>query len=381
MKVGLDLRTLMNGSKSGIPGFTYSLVSNILRKDTQNDYFGFFNSYKNLRPPSLGENIEIKELGYPNKILNPSLRFLNYPHLDKIIPSDIFYMPHFNFNAFSENAYKIITVHDLSFLRYPEFFSYKNNLWHKFIQAKKTLKSFDKIVAISKNTKNDIVELLNIPEDKIEVIYSGIDSQYNALNTDELARSVLKQKYNLPDNFILSLGTIEPRKNIDSLIRAFDIFSEKSKGDFFLVIAGGMGWKYKNVLKEYEKAKHKDKIIFLGFVDEEDKNELYNLASLFVFPSYYEGFGFPPLEAMRAGTPVISSANSSMIEILDDSAYFIDPYDINDLSNAILNVLNNEYLQRTLIDKGVENSQKFSWGKSSDGYISLFKGYKQKNII
>ncbi len=374
MKIGIDLRTLMSGSKSGIPGFTHSLVSEITKKDTQNEYFGFYNSYKNLLLPTLGNNIHIKKLGLPNKILNSSLRFLKYPKIDKLFSSDIFYMPHFNFNAFSKNCYKIITVHDLSFMRYPEFFSRKNNLWHSLIEVERTLKSFDKIVAISKNTKNDLIELFNIPETKIEVIYSGVSDDFKPLSDNSAHLLEVKNKYNLPDRFILSLGTIEPRKNIDSLIRAFDIFSKKDKGDTHLIIAGGMGWKYKKVLNEFSNAKHKNKIRFLGFVDEKDKNSLYNLAEIFVFPSYYEGFGFPPLEAMKAGTAVISSANSSMFEILGDSAYFVDPYDINDLARAIQEIIGNSSLKHSLEQKGVENSRNYTWDKASSAYIDLFMG-------
>ncbi len=371
MKIGVDLRTLMNGGKSGIPGFTYNLLLNLLREDTQNNYFGFFNAYKNTNLPEL-QNIEIKSLGLPNKILNSSLKFLNYPKLDKLLDSEIFYMPHFNFNSLSDKSYKIITVHDLSFIRYPEFFSFKNNAWHKMIEAKKTLQKFNKIIAVSKNTKEDIMELFKIPEEKIEVIYSGIDDKYSVLEKNSPNLQEVKTKYKLPEKFILSLGTIEPRKNIDSLIKAFDIFCEESDSSYSLVIAGGFGWKYKNVLNEYQKAKHKDKIIFTGFIDEEDKNAFYNLSNLFVFPSYYEGFGFPPLEAMKTGTPVIAAANSSLLEILGNSAYFIDPYDISDLSNAIKNVCQNEKIRDSLIKRGKEKASSYTWQKCSSEYRSVF---------
>ena len=381
MNIGIDLRTLMNGNKSGIPGFTLSLMQNILKEDTQNDYFGFYNSYNTTPLPEIGNNIEIKKYSLPNKVLNSSIRFLGYPKIDKIVPSDIFYMPHFAYNSLSSKSYKIITVHDLSFLRYPEFFSFKNNIWHKLVEIKKTLKTFDKIIAISENTKNDLIELLDISEEKIEVIYSGISDRYKKIDTESVEVRKVKEKYMLPEKFILSLGTIEPRKNIDTLIRAFDDFSEKSLDNYYLVISGGMGWKYKKVLNEYNRAKNKDKIIFTGFVDEEDKNIIYNLSKLFVFPSYYEGFGFPPLEAMKAGTAVIASANSSMFEILDRAAYFIDPYDVNDLSKAMIELLSNYDLKKELEKKGVENSQKFSWQKTSNAYISLFNNSKKKKIL
>ena len=378
MNIGIDLRTLMNGNKSGIPGFTLNLIQNILRNDTQNSYFGFYNSYKNTNFPEIGDNIYIKNYSLPNKLLNSSIRFLRYPKLDKIIPSDVFYMPHFAYNSFSTKSYKIITVHDLSFLRYPEFFSFKNNVWHKMVEIKKTLKTFDKIIAISENTKNDLMELLDIPEKKIEVIHSGISDDYKKIDKNSLESIVVREKYKLPKKFILSLGTIEPRKNIDSLIKAFDDFSTKSGGNYYLVIAGGMGWKYRKVLDEYNRAKNKNKIIFLGYVDEDDKNIIYNLSDLFVFPSYYEGFGFPPLEAMRAETPVIAASNSSMFEVLCDAAYFIDPHDISDLSNAMYKILDNQDLKSEFVEKGKINSNKFPWEKTSSAYISIFNNIGKK---
>ena len=298
-----------------------------------------------------------------------------------IIPSDVFYMPHFAYNALSSESYKIMTVHDLSFLRYPEFFSLKNNIWHKLVEIKKTLKTFDKIIAISENTKNDLMELLDIPENKIEVIYSGISEDYRKIDKDSAESIIVREKYKLPRKFILSLGTIEPRKNIDSLIKAFDNFSTKSNDNYYLVIAGGIGWKYKKVLREYNNARNKKKIIFLGYVDGEDKNILYSLSDLFIFPSYYEGFGFPPLEAMKAEVPVIASANSSMLEILNDAAYLIDPYDINDLSNGMFEILNNSELKKTLAQRGVENSTKFSWQKASNAYISIFNNVKKRKYL
>ncbi|PLX22133.1 hypothetical protein C0584_00055 [Candidatus Parcubacteria bacterium] len=371
MKIGIDLRTLISGNFSGIPGFTYELTKTILENDTQNEYFGFYNSYKKKKLPNLG-SINVSELNIPNKILNPMMSIFRYPKIDKILNTEVLYMPHFNFNACTEDSFKVITVHDLSFVRYPEFFSFKNNLWHKLIQIKKTLKKFDKIVAISKNTKKDLIELFNVPEEKIEVVYSGVSDKYRVLDKESQELRDVKLKHALPNNFILSLGTIEPRKNIDSLIRAFDIFKEGDSTECHLVIAGGLGWKYKKTLEKLKKAKHKKYIKLLGFVDEDDKTALYNLASVFAFPSYYEGFGFPPLEAMKCGTPTIVSANSSLFEVVDNSSYLINPYDINDLARALKELLSNSALRNDFTSSGLANVKQFNWGNTANKYLEVF---------
>ena len=377
MKIGIDIRTLMDAEYSGVPEYTLNLIKEILRLDSDNEYKLFYNSFADLEHRISnfeGNNLEIIKTSYPNKIFNYLFqKIFKWPKIDKLLDVDIFFMPHINFVSISSNAKKIITIHDLSFLRYPDFFSLRKNIWHKLVNIKKLLKSFDIVVAVSENTKKDLIELCDVPAEKIKVIYSGIDNDYKKIEDREKLEET-KKKYSLPDKFILFLATLEPRKNIDGLIKSFDRFQNKYPqfNDYELIIAGGKGWKGKKLFEAWQTAKHKDKIKFLGYVDREDKKYLYNLASLFVYPSFYEGFGFPPLEAMASGVPVITSNSSSLPEIVRDKAVLVNPYDISEISGAIFQMLSRKDLQKQISERSLGHAKNFSWEKSAREYIGLF---------
>ncbi|MBU2214389.1 glycosyltransferase family 4 protein, partial [Patescibacteria group bacterium] len=332
----------------------------------------------------------------PNKLLNYLLfKFFNYPKIDKELRVDVFFMPHINFIGLSFGSKSLITVHDLSFLRNPKFFSLRKNFWHNMINVSKLLKKFKQIIAISENTKRDIIELCGISPDKIKVIYSGVGEEYKQitnLNLIELkdtecsiGHSVskaieakrlneVKQKYNLPDNFILYLGTIEPRKNIEGIIKAYNQLriDNSELEDVKLIIVGGKGWKSKNIYKEWDLSEYKDDIKFLDYISSENKVYLYNLASVFLYPSFYEGFGFPPLEAMACGTPVIASYSSSLPEVIGDAGLLVDPYNITEIANALKQILLNKDLSDKLIKKGLEQAKQFSWIKTAREYLEVF---------
>jgi glycosyltransferase involved in cell wall biosynthesis len=307
----------------------------------------------------------------------------------------VFFMPHINFVALKNSppcqggakggCKSVLTIHDLSFLRFPRYFSFRKNFWHKMINVKKLVKKFDRIVAVSENTKNDIVELCKVEPEKIKVIYSGVEREYKPnyeLRITNYEFDNMKKKYGLPEKFILFLGTVEPRKNIEGLINAYNKYREKIEvrhrvsdvglHGYKLVIAGGRGWKSKNIYKEWEKSRYKDDIKFLGYVDKKDKVYLYNLAELFVYPSFYEGFGFPPLEAMACGTPVITSFTSSLSEIVGGAGLMVDPYNITDIATAIERVLSDDRLRDNLIQKGLERAKKFDWEKTAREYLEIF---------
>lgn len=457
MVIGVDIRTLMDARYSGVSEYTLNLVSALLMLDRENEYRLFYNSARDLsgRMPKFDyPNVKIVKKSVPNKILNYFLfKFLNSPKIDKLLDVDpasgrgasVFFMPHINFIALSGKSKSVLTIHDLSFLRYPEFFSARKNFWHKMINVKRLAHKFDKIIAVSENTKRDVVELCGVNPDRVKVIYSGIEDIYkpdyglritdygfdiirNKSHTfwggllnpvpkidfvDPTAEQVgyskkVRDKYNLPDKFtphllntdirlqgekqnkflegdmkfrpkgagfILFLGTVEPRKNIIGLIRAYEILKERNSdlSQYKLVIAGGNGWRSEGIYKVWRESKYKDDIIFLGYIEKKDKVYLYNLASLFVYPSFYEGFGFPPLEAMASGVPVITSFSSSLPEIVGGAGLMVDPYNINDLAIAMEKVLTDDDLRDNLIKKGLERVKKFSWEKAGREYLSLFK--------
>jgi glycosyltransferase involved in cell wall biosynthesis len=376
MKVGIDIRTLMDARYSGVSEYTFNLVEEILKLD-KNDYRLFYNCFGDCLniPEFSGGKFKVVKYNYPNKILNYLFfKFFNYPKIDKELGADVFFMPHINFIGKSAATKSLITIHDLSFLKYPEFFSWRKNFWHRMINVKKLIKRFNRVVAVSENTKQDIVELCGINPDKVEVIYSGIGEEFRKINANEKKSAEVRDKYKLPEKFILYLGTLEPRKNVDGIIRAYNKLRADSRElqDYKLVIAGGKGWKSDNIYKEWECSGFKNDIKFLGYVDSKDKVYLYNLADVFVYPSFYEGFGFPPLEAMACGLPVIISYAASLPEVAGDAALMVDPYNINDITKAMAEVLTDESLKNKLIERGLARAKKFSWENTAKEYLKIF---------
>ncbi|MCG2700955.1 glycosyltransferase family 4 protein [Candidatus Parcubacteria bacterium] len=381
MKIGIDIRTLMDIQYSGIPEYTLNLIKEILKLDKKNEYKLFYNSGKDVSnkiPKFASNSAEIIKTNYPNKLFNNVMqRVLGMPKIDQLLGADLFFMPNIGFVSLSNQCKKIITVHDLSFLRFPEFFSLKRRAWHSIVGVKKMLNQFDKVIAVSENTKNDLIDLCDIKEEKIKVIYHGVGGEYKAIEPNSQELNEIKRKYNLPDDFILYLGTLEPRKNVEGIIQAYGELREKNRGleNFKLVIAGGRGWKYKNIFKIWNESKYKDSIIFLGYVDSADKVYLYNLASLFVYPSFYEGFGLQLLEAMACGTPVTCSFASSLPEVAGDAAVMVDPYNIAHIAGAIEQILTDNELKKDLIKKGLARAKHFSWEKTAKEYLELFDNF------
>ena len=381
MKIGIDIRTLMDARYSGVSEYTLNLLEAIFKIDKKNEYKLFYNSGHDVSrqiPQFAYDNVTVVSTRYPNKIFNNLMqRIWRRPKIDQLLGVDLFFMPNIGFIALSPEGKKIITIHDLSYWRYPEFFSLKRRLWHKLIGVKKILLDFDMVVAVSENTKQDIVEFSRIASEKVQVIYSGIGAQYHQIK-NEIERKNLasvREKYQLPQKFILYLSTIEPRKNVSGIIKAFEefILQNMKMKNFGLVIAGAQGWKSKEVFKTWQASRHKEKIKFLGYVDQGDKVYLYNLASLFVYPSFYEGFGFPPLEAMASGCPVITSTVSSLPEIAGQAALMVNPDNIREIAQAMSLIIQDAYSRNNLVKKALETVQKFSWEKTAQGYLQLFK--------
>lgn len=379
MKIGVDIRVLMDKQYSGISEYAYYLLREFLAHDDGNEYIFYYNSRHKLDPKLFSwcnSRVTFKNTAWPNKIFNYILQtMLAWPKLDDITgPVDVFWSPHLNFSCFGNQAgKKILTVHDLSFLRYPEFFSARKNFWHQGLNIKKLVDKYDLIIAISENTKVDLMELLGVPEEKIKVIYSGLNQDAEIISSDEAKN--FKEKHDLNERFILYLGAIEPRKNVSGLVEAYNLLRDKHLPltDYQLVLAGSRGWKNKSVYKKVADSLYRDDIKFLGYVSRAERNWLYSNASLFVYPSYYEGFGFPPLEAMSHGLATITSDVSSLPEVVGNAALTINPYSTLDLARAIETLLLDVDLRKKYATKGLERSKLFSWQKTAESYLNLFK--------
>lgn len=381
MKIGIDIRVLMDKNYSGVSKYVANLLLALFKQErSANSYNLFYNSSKNIKDRlSVWQNdfSQIKSLSWSNKIFNYFLqKTLSWPKLDLFLGEpDIFWSPHFNFSSFSKSSKtkKVITVHDLSFLRHPEFFSWRKRFWHSALGIKKILNQADGIVAVSENTKNDLIELLGINENKIRVIYSGLNQ---SVPTNKIIPiSNFFPKLNLDSGYLLYLGNIEPRKNLVNLIKAYELWrlnSSKENKNLPLVLAGAKGWRVKSIFSAWRKSEFKDDIYFLGYVNDEIQKSLYQHAKLFIYPSFYEGFGFPPLEAMAHSLPVITSNVSSLPEVVAEAALIIDPNKISEIAEAIEIILKDDNYRQNLIIKGLKRVEFFSWEEVAKKYLIYF---------
>ncbi len=361
MNFAIDIRPLLEKYHSGVQEYIINLLINIFKIDSKNQYLlfssgkqdkitnqDFVNILKNQK------NVRRKHLYISNKLLNRFFQ-LKIFSLDKFLEEpDVFFLPNIAYFHLKKTPY-VITFHDLSFEYFPEFYSLDRKIFHYMTQPNKIAKYAKKIIAVSASTKQDLIDLYNIKPNKIAVIYSGISKQNQNKNT-------IMTDYNfLPKDFILFLGTIEPRKNIESIIKAFEMLESKN---LYLVIVGPRGWKCKKIFELAENSKKKDKIIFLGPIKPQARFILYQKAKVFIWPSFFEGFGFPPLEAINAKVPTIISNNSSLPEAVKNKAILIDAYRPQEIFLALKQILNDKNLDIFLRKKQTFLNH-FSWEKTA----------------
>ena len=263
----------------------------------------------------------------------------------------------------------IITIHDLTLFITPKESKSGRPTFYKLFYPR-TLRTADKIIADSNSTKRDLINYFNVPEEKIRVILLAADEKFKALNNEKI--NEVKQKYNLKYPFILYVGGLAFHKNIPTLIKAFYKIKKDEKKQK-LVIAGGKGWKYKEIFETIDKLNLQNDVIFTGYVLDVDLPALYNAADLFVYPSLYEGFGLPPLESMACGTPVITSNTSSLPEVVGDAGIMIDPHDVDGLADAMHKVLSNEGLRDDMIKRGLERAKMFSWERCARETLEVYE--------
>ncbi|MDP3697078.1 MAG: glycosyltransferase family 1 protein [Candidatus Taylorbacteria bacterium] len=370
MIIGIDIRVLGNHVKSGIEEYTENLLVHMLALDSTIKFKLFFSSWNSDTPDYDWlhlPNVELHKFKIPNKFLFASPHLCNAPKIDKLIGgADIFFSPHFLLSALSPECKKVMTFHDLSYIRFPEFLSWRRSFWHRVEMRPGWQSKFsDKMIAVSESTKKDLISLYDIDPAKIEIIHSGISPAIKR-PADELL-SEFKTNNNLPDEFILFLGTLEPRKNISGLVKAFDLLKQNHKfNKLYLIVVGSRGWLSEDMFKQIESSPFKEQIILKGHIKNEDRAFYYSLASVFVYPSFFEGFGFPPLEAMACGTPVIVSNSSSLPEVVAKAGLLIDPHSINEIALAISAVLTDKKLKESLISLGLERVQGFTWQKTAE---------------
>lgn len=373
MKIGI-ITDFVDGKHGGIGVYTNNLIKKLNEIDSKNQYYLIHHSSIQMPVYNVNKEIPIKKYS----LSKGSWIFWRYIYaplkLKSMSELDIVHDPYeIGPMSFKMPFKKIITIHDLTPILFPNTFSLTTVLLHKLL-LKKTLYTADKIITDSKSTKEDLIFYFKIPDEKIKIIPLGVDEKFKLIDSSTVRK--FKNNYNLDFPFILYVGTLEPRKNIPTLLKAFSILRSRNL-NYKLVIAGEKGWKYKAIFDTISDLNLQNDVIFTGYVSDDDLPLLYNAADLFVYPSLYEGFGLPPLEAMACGTPVITSNTSSLPEVVGDAGILLDPVDIEGLANSIHNVLFDNELKQNIVRKGLERSKMFNWEKCARetlfAYTSIFE--------
>ncbi len=352
-RIGIDCRMLSWG---GIGRYTKNLIKNLAKLDQEREYILFlfkedFNKLKNLPKNFKKREINIYPYSWAEQIIFPLILYKEN--------LDLVHFTHFSLPIFYRRKF-IVTIHDLTHLKYPgKKLTFFKKIAYNLVLLNATKKA-EKIIAVSFATRSDLIKLLKIDPNKITVIYEGVEEHFKPLKIEKKP-------------FLLYVGVFREHKNLKRLIKAFKIVTEKIP-DLKLVIAGKKDKVYfPEIEKEVENLNLRRNVIFLGFVRESKLPYLYNRATLFVFPSLYEGFGLPPLEAMACGTPVICSNTSSLPEICEDAALFFDPLNEKELAKKILMLISDEKFRQELIKKGFKRVEKFSWRKCAKETLNLYQ--------
>lgn len=323
----------------------------------------------NCRDRIFNSDSRIKEIKLPNTS-KLSCDFLLAPRLINRLKLDSVWFPK-NVIPFGlkPGIRKIVSILDLAHF-YPELKAYDwRSTWYMKHMIRSSCQRADRIIAISENTRQDLIRIINVPRDKIEVIPLAASVNYQrAISATELVR--VREKYQLPNQYILFAGGISPRKNLIRLIKAFRNLNLPERDPVHLVLTGGKGWRNKEIL---EIMKTTPRVHHLGYVPDQNMPVLYRLATVFAYPSLYEGFGMPILEAQTSGIPVLSSRSSCLPEVGADSVYYIDMYDCADITKGLHELIVNQTLRDRLTRLGYRNIQRYNWRATADQILNLLK--------
>ena len=369
MRICLDLSPAVH-QHAGLGRYAQELLLALAVTDGQNEYVVFYNNPAAAWvDPTLERFPKITTpLSYKPWRLSAMLaHFARIPQ-DSLFPGVALFHATDHLLPYFRRIKSVFTLHDLIFIFHPETHKPLNR-WFLTLMMPRFLRAADAVIAVSECTKRDAVRFYGIPEEKITVIYEGVNPRFRPASPETIAS--VRARYNLPEHFILYVGTIEPRKNLTALLEAFHHLL--ATHDLRLVIVGKKGWLYEGFFLRLRELGLEDRVIFTGYVPDEDLPAIYSAAELFVFPSLYEGFGLPVLEAMACGVPVICSNTSSLPEVAGDAALLVDPTDVRALAGAMEQALTDEALRVTLRARGIERAQRFTWARAAQETMQVYE--------
>ncbi|CAG0936751.1 mannosyl-N-acetyl-alpha-D-glucosaminyl-diphospho-ditrans,octacis-undecaprenol 3-alpha-mannosyltransferase / alpha-1,3-rhamnosyltransferase [Thermoflexales bacterium] len=365
MKIALDARLVYYRRYSGIGQYIVHLAEQLPGLDVDNSYT-IIHSRKDRVPPR-------HPAARKWAAWTPShhrLEQIAFPWELRRLPIDLLHSPDF-IPPFTGRFKRVITVHDLNFLYYPQFLTSASRRYYN-TQIERAVQAADHILADSHATRLDLIKLLNVPEEKITVVWLAPNAEvYRSL--DPAATVAARARLQLPDRFILFAGTLEPRKNVAGLLRAYHLLLERDPRSPDLILAGSRGWLFDETRALIDELHLSERVHWIDSPADTDLAALYQAASVFVLPSHYEGFGLTVLEAMACGAPCIISDRGSLPEIAGGAAVEIDPADIVELAEALLGVLHDDRLQQRLRHKGLARAAEFSWERCARETLAVYR--------
>jgi glycosyltransferase involved in cell wall biosynthesis len=370
LSICLDFSPVVH-QKAGLASYTRELATHLLQIEPGISWSAFH--YDRYPPVPLPAPLDaLPRYGVPwgayRWRLTTALRHFLGLSMDRSFAGvDLFHATEHLLPRFS-SVRTVFTLHDLIFLFHPETHKPLNR-WFLTLMMPRFLRAADAVIAVSECTKRDAIRFYGIPEEKITVIYEGVNPRFRPASPEAIA--AVRARYNLPEHFILYVGTIEPRKNLTALLEAFHHLL--ATHDLRLVFVGKKGWLYEGFFRRLRELGLEDRVIFTGYVPDEDLPAIYSVADLFVFPSLYEGFGLPVLEAMACGVPVICSNTSSLPEVAGDAALLVDPTDVRALAGAMERALRDEAFRVTLRARGIERAQRFTWARAAQETMQVYE--------
>ena len=379
MKIGIDAR-FYRKETAGIGRYTRALIWELAKIDQKNEYVVFITpeDEKEYDEEVRSKNFRKSVVSIKHYSLAEQTKFISVLNKEKL---DIVHFLNFNHPIFYQSKF-IVTIHDLTVLYFPVGRQQKDSFrrWAFKAVMNNAVKRSNKVIAVSKATKNDIIKSLNGNQEKIEVIYEGIDPNYRiTYNTKPVTQeridinNVTRYTLHVTKPYLLFLSQWRPHKGLPDLIKAFENLKSKHKIPHQLVIGGKPNPAFPEIPQAIRNSPYASEIITPGFIPEEDLPAIYAGADIFIFPSHYEGFGLPPLEAMACGTPVVAANVSCMPEILGNAAEYFVCKDIDNMAEKISNALKDKSRQKEMIELGFKQARKYSWAKMAEETLALYR--------
>ena len=380
MKITIDAFPAMI-QKTGIGHYTYNLISQFPRIAPEDDFYlcdavcrtGFYNMSRLDGQESADRFLDISKVSFPFVTLARLFLLLRSKlrgATTKVEEADVFFGTNYR-GLFGPSFKTVITIHDMAHEYFPEATEEKTlNYLRSELPA--VAHKAQRIIADSDATRDDIIKFLQVPAEKVRVVYLGVDPVFHPI-TDRSSLESVRRRYRLPERFILCVGTIQPRKNLMGLLQAYARLCQDENFHHDIVLAGGVGWKNVGLKEHIDSLGISSRVHFTGYLPDADLPLMYNLCDIFVFPSIYEGFGLPVLEAMASGVPVMTSKTSSLPEVAGDAALLVDPASIEEMAAGMLRLVSDQDLRSCCRERGIARARLFTWERCARETLQVLR--------